>query len=49
MKTETLYKRLLNREDMKYIPILTIIRVCIATVEELDECLEVDLYDEPIS
>lgn len=49
MKTEELYKRLLDRPDMQDIPIITIIKVCIAAVEEIDKCLEVESYDESIS
>lgn len=40
MVIEKLYDKLTNREDLKNVPIIYILQICIATIEELDNCLK---------
>lgn len=35
---ERLYKRLMNRADLQGVPIIFIVRVCVALLEEFPEC-----------
>lgn len=46
MNAETLFKRLTNREDVRDIPIIYVITLCIAVIEELPECVREDTENE---
>ncbi len=45
MNGNVLYKRLVNREDLKDIPLLTVMKVAMAVLEEVNEVAEETLYE----
>ena len=45
MNGNKLYKRLVNREDLKDIPLLTVLKVAMAVLEEVNEIAEENVYE----